>query len=698
MFGEANEVTAQIEKLEKVRKGLKEKEASLVAELNRFTTPGDRSCIADSKKHCIEAIRNTWAQRDKDIRGGSAAGKVNDAVINRFLDEEKAKTHTNAERLEAKKRYPVALEKYKKVRHNSSELPPVPAIKCEHSDQTLSELLGTIVNRPITNDLVEKVLTEMQANQLGLPTFDIEHRRDIINASSTCPMCFQDISQDYKGQLISAFNAAISKEAANHRQALKGISLERANIDFTLYDGKIDDDELSELKRNSEAWNSALTNVEKWIDEKIHNPYNPLFVAEQIDINRSLEAVNDTINKINNSIGDFNASVHASEQLREELNTYNHLITLLENSALFQGYWTLVGEEAQKRSEDNALKAQINDCDEKINQLNAKRKNYDVALKDINNDLASIFGNRNHIQLYLDSKGCYRVRSNNRAVALKNVSVGERNAIALAYFLSLIKAGRDQSAPYSEPLFLVIDDPVSSFDSENKMGIYSFLRRAVSNILRGNLETKIIILTHDLLVLQSLDRLCSSITLPPDGQRLSIFKASITPSRELKDMGKINTSQYAEWMSLAFKFASGEDAKEFGMTIFNVSRRIAEAYFTFNYDMGFDEAIHSPLVSEKIDCIELREFFENTAFRIGLNAGSHSEDVLRLADDGAFGYDFDLCGEEEKKQLVKNLICLLYLIDKPHVLSYLQKCQIADAEIKIRQWLNHIKKDILGIH
>ena len=39
---------------------------------------------------------------------------------------------------------------------------------------------------------------------------------------------------------------------------------------------------------------------------------------------------------------------------------------------------------------------------------------------------------------------------------------------------------------YSTEKFVVIDDPVSSFDFENKVGIISFLKKQLSDIIVGN--------------------------------------------------------------------------------------------------------------------------------------------------------------------------------------------------------------------
>lgn len=45
---------------------------------------------------------------------------------------------------------------------------------------------------------------------------------------------------------------------------------------------------------------------------------------------------------------------------------------------------------------------------------------------------------------------------------------------------------------------VIIDDPVSSFDFENKVGIISFIRYQINRIIKGNAHSKVLIFSHDL--------------------------------------------------------------------------------------------------------------------------------------------------------------------------------------------------------
>ncbi|PJI06730.1 MULTISPECIES: hypothetical protein [Clostridium] len=58
---------------------------------------------------------------------------------------------------------------------------------------------------------------------------------------------------------------------------------------------------------------------------------------------------------------------------------------------------------------------------------------------------------------------------------------------------------------------MVIDDPVSSFDLENRIGILSFLKSQMLRIFSGNKDSKIFVMTHDLPTFYDLEKILGDI-------------------------------------------------------------------------------------------------------------------------------------------------------------------------------------------
>lgn len=51
---------------------------------------------------------------------------------------------------------------------------------------------------------------------------------------------------------------------------------------------------------------------------------------------------------------------------------------------------------------------------------------------------------------------------------------------------------------------IVIDDPITSFDAENKVGMLSYLKSQVQEFILENANTKFLVMTHDMMTFTSI--------------------------------------------------------------------------------------------------------------------------------------------------------------------------------------------------
>ena len=108
-----------------------------------------------------------------------------------------------------------------------------------------------------------------------------------------------------------------------------------------------------------------------------------------------------------------------------------------------------------------------------------------------------IFFSKERLKIdYIDKK--YILFSHGKPVEPSNVSVGERNAIGLCYFFNHIMENKDEAEFFKQLYLLIIDDPVSSFDMENRIGILSYLKYKLGQFLQGNKDSRFLVMTHDL--------------------------------------------------------------------------------------------------------------------------------------------------------------------------------------------------------
>ena len=90
-----------------------------------------------------------------------------------------------------------------------------------------------------------------------------------------------------------------------------------------------------------------------------------------------------------------------------------------------------------------------------VEDLEAQRKNVELALDNINACMKYIFFSDNRLKIeYVD--GVYKLLSHGKSVKPCNVSVGERNIIGLSYFFTSILEGKEEKSAYAEDYILVI--------------------------------------------------------------------------------------------------------------------------------------------------------------------------------------------------------------------------------------------------
>lgn len=90
----------------------------------------------------------------------------------------------------------------------------------------------------------------------------------------------------------------------------------------------------------------------------------------------------------------------------------------------------------------------------------------------INKSLRYVFFSKDRLEIKVENDK-YVLYAHGQAVKPNNVSVGERNIIALCYFFTELIMNQEAKEGYSQKIILIIDDPISSFDFENKVGIMS---------------------------------------------------------------------------------------------------------------------------------------------------------------------------------------------------------------------------------
>ena len=303
-------------------------------------------------------------------------------------------------------------------------------------------------------------------------------------------------------------------------------------------------------------------------------------------------------------------------------------------------------------------------CD--ISSIEAQMKQVNIALEFINEALSYIFFHKKRMVLE-SSGGKYVLKSNGRDVKPKDVSTGERNAIALCYFFAKIFENHLKNNRYTDENLVVLDDPVTSFDKDNKVGIMSFLRWQIDALYHGNPNTKLLIMSHDLSSVFHLQKVYNDIAE-------NNYRVHELIDKRLEDRGifKNKRNEYKKIMDEVFEMANNSNGDI--LSIGNKMRRMEEAYSSFIYNNKFESLLHNDDFLSKVPDNK-KNLFKNLMSRLILNTESHTEE--KIYDMHDFSPMFE---EEEIRKTAKYLLILFYYVDPFHLKSYLGSDNFSEVE------------------
>ena len=400
-----------------------------------------------------------------------------------------------------------------------------------------------------------------------------------------------------------------------------------------------------------------------------------------------LVQLNESLARLETARIEYNKKATATEPIIAELNRINGEIAYYDVVDLAAQLDKQQAECAAAKDLYDMFTAAYAAKKKEVEDLEAKRKNVHLALDAINACMKYIFFADDRLKIeYID--GEYKLLSHGKSVKPCDVSVGERNIIGLCYFFTSILEGKEEKDAYKEEYLLVIDDPVSSFDVENRIGILSFLKYKLSVFLEANQNTRALVMTHDLKTFYDVHKVFEEIMEVckqkgyPHGPKFNRFEI-----REggLKQFSYSNRQEYTEIVEAVYKYASGE-ANEYELVIGNMMRQALEAFSTFEYKKGIDTVSTDAQILALLPGAEYVSYYKNLMYRLVLHGGSHKEEQVKTMNDFRF---FSLISETERKRTAKDILCFIYLLNSRHLLEHLKKCGNVEAELK--SWCQDIK-------
>lgn len=613
------------------------------------------------KMHAALQQDNGWAGRKRIIDGLRRNASVNDNTYKDFVSLSPMKT-----RDELIVDYSQELSKLDAAQSGTSMIyTPVPSILpyfLNYSVENGDTLLSQCIDHPELSEREQRLLSLVQSGQGG------ELRETAHEFSSPelvfCPKCHQALSEEYKSGLIASIQKVLSEEVQNHQNNLRELLATPMLLDLNSFSClpsyQLCVDQIAYV-------NSTIERNNRLLQAKIDDPYTP--ITEQLGtLGDALSVLNTNLQQLENERVAFNGTVTDTSPIKGELTRINNEIA----------YWDIIGyarqyEEklAEKETMQSAYNTAIAVRDEKqtrLNDLNAQMDSIQIAIDVINAGLKYVFFSESRMQIRIEGR-TYKLLCNGHPVRPKDVSVGERNIIGLCYFFADILERKNRNTAYSQEYLLVIDDPVSSYDFENRVGILSYLKYELGKFLLGNSDTRAIVMTHDLFtaldVIKMFDELKPDYTHVYNGHSTFTFSPKELHENEMSRFEYKNRNEYTSLIGMVYDYARGET--EHKLIIGNVIRQVMEAFSTFEYKKGIDKVSTDDEILSGIDEEEFRVYFKNLMYRLVLNEGSHRFDQTRNMQ---IDY-FSVISEPEKLRTAKEILCFIRLLNAPHIKAHL---------------------------
>ena len=471
----------------------------------------------------------------------------------------------------------------------------------------------------------------------------VNQGRNYLQDDNTCPFCQQQtITDDFRKQLERFFDetylndATLAKDLKNEYDFLMQNAINELNtIDANqkkMTNTKLEIDKFSAYLKTLA---SQYTTNKEYLNNK------------EKELSRSFELIS--------TQEQFLLITELIENANKEIQKHNSIVANFqtEKSNLIKYVWKYIVEEFKNEitefnTKENGLKIGIAKLEEQRLNLLTDYQKLDNEIKDLNKNVTSIqpaideinrllqsFGFLNFEIVPVEEEGFYQIKREDGTIAEKTLSEGEITFITFLYYLQLAKGGISEETVNNERV-LVIDDPISSLDSNVLFIVSSLIKEIIKNIKGDNGNVKqLILLTHNIYFHKEVSFI-DGRTKKCNNTNYWILRKNdkISNIQSFLMDNPISTSYELLWQEL-----KSDDVKSC-TTIQNIMRRIIEYYFKLLGKYGDDELI------QKFTTKEEQEICRSLICWI--NDGSHSinDDLyIELQDQTAENY----------KQVFKNI-------------------------------------------
>lgn len=660
MFGEQVEVDNKIEKLSEDLKKLEEK-------LERENENLEK--IEDEENKLFNSLRGIlrkdggWADLEKQIQEKAQKPPVTKNNIDEIFEFHEKVSESKLSELKDEFQTKFSLFK-NQIRENVKSLKKIPIPSIDHERiEGIVNLLKTEYKQPIEDNTLTWLEEQLRIRGVDF-YYDVKNFMEL-DDTEQCPFCLQKVNSDHKETVLSQLNKILgdsikdlNEKIDKHIDFLEKSEIKKIKIDEYKNLGNNPIKNLQIINEKITEFNKSLVDLINNLKKKKDKPFM------NIESKPPKLEVEDKVRYINELVEEYNENLENIEKTKRKLSLINKKIVALEYGSQYKVYKDKKEEFEIIELDNKMTRENIEKIKSKISEYTQQKKNTKIALELINDYLSFIFWDKNRLKLK-PSEDAYEVWSKGVHVELSKLSIAERNIISLCYFFSKLKEERELKD--RSPKFIIIDDPVSSFDSQNKVGIISFLKSRLKELLEENSSNKIILLTHDIYSMLQIKKSLEDIKSQLNSKNDVLYLTYQLHDKQLKSLNFNKYNYMTELICTSAYFAFGEESDHLGINIGNMLRRVIEGFSSFNYKYDVTEIFNKPEIVGKLDAKRI-EYYQDKMYRLFLHGESHLDDQIRtgLGNENELFISLD-----EKKNLSKDILCFIYELDELFIKRHL---------------------------
>ena len=511
------------------------------------------------------------------------------------------------------------------------------------TDQVVASLSKTVVSAAI------EALKNDQELSDWVKTGLVKHKKE---HSSNCLFCGQPLTEGHIQELEAHFNdqynafiAEIESQSAVVKSAIDTLRSCSAPNRLGLYDHLKSefDSRCHNLSKEISGITGYLESLLTALKGKAQKPFQPIersfdVVAGNVGIISDINAV---ISKHNQETNDFQSAINTARTSIEESLVAQSLIDYKQKK---NDVDVVIAALELTSGKTTALKTDIREIEKDIEE---HRRPAD----ELNADICSYLG-RDELTFEIQGSG-YQISRN--SIPANNLSEGEKTAIAFLYFL---KSLGDKSFSLEEGV-VVIDDPVSSLDSNSLFHAFGFMKDRTKNV------GQLFILTHSHSFFRQVKNWFNHLPNQKKKDvnlrlgRFYMLTCNVNDGNRSSTITKLDSllheyeSEYHYLFSLVYGAANSEEhaGLQQNYHLPNVARRLLESFLAFRQPSKSGE------LRQQLDLIDF-DIAKKTRILRFLHTHSHAGQITDPEHDPSILI--------ETKQVLNDLLCLIQKDDDRH--------------------------------